>query len=358
MVNLLGVNIVVVVWLQPQLYIRTIPKQIFSKRFFVSPYPISVRRYKIGAFIGEGNRQLGENYLLKIFNNEFRNRNLIVCRHKVKSLLKNRCTDGANIKDKVFQDSLKGKLESEPSFEEDASVHMVTDPETSDFENQRVTIIIPTLNEAKNIESIITELRRLGLQDILIIDGHSTDRTIEIVETLGINVLRQNGKGKGSALRQAFSYDDLGNWIIMLDADGSMRPTEIAAYLSTLRSGADVAKGSRFMPGGYSEDMTFFRKVGNSFFVFLVNIFFEAKYTDLCFGYAAFRKEALQKLNSHLKSKSFEIESEIFIKTKKLGLRVVEVPSIELRRKSGKSNLHAIRDGFKILRTILREAFW
>lgn len=90
--------------------------------------------------------------------------------------------------------------------------------------------------------------------------------------------------------------------------------------------------------------------------MFLVNLLWKAKYTDLCYGYAAFRKDSLRKLYPHLKSRNFEIETEIFIKAKKLGLRVKEVPSIELRRRFGKSNLKAFRDGFKILQVIVHES--
>jgi glycosyltransferase involved in cell wall biosynthesis len=221
----------------------------------------------------------------------------------------------------------------------------------------KTTIIIPTLNEENNIKIIINELHRLGFSNILIIDGNSDDSTVEVAKNLGVNVLNQDGKGKGAALRQAFGYSGLGDWIIMMDADGSMNPKEISGLLEPLTNGVDVVKASRFMNGGHSDDMTFIRKIGNKFFVFLVNQLLNAKYTDLCYGYAAFKKEALQKLNPHLKSTSFEIETEIFMKAKLLGLQIQEVPSIELKRIHGKTNLSAFKDGFTILKTILSEAY-
>ncbi len=221
----------------------------------------------------------------------------------------------------------------------------------------KTTVIIPTLNEENNIKIIINELQRLGYSNILVIDGNSDDATVEVAKSLDVNVLNQDGKGKGSALRQAFTYGALGDWVIMMDADGSMDPKEIPVLLSLLRNGADVAKASRFMKGGHSDDMTFIRRLGNRFFVFLVNRMLKAKYTDLCYGYAAFTKEALQKLTPHLKSTSFEIETEIFMKAKILGLNIEETPSIELCRINGKTNLSAARDGFKILQTILRESY-
>jgi glycosyltransferase involved in cell wall biosynthesis len=220
---------------------------------------------------------------------------------------------------------------------------------------QKTTVIIPTLNEATNIKIIINELQDLGYSHILVIDGNSDDNTVDIAKRLGVNVVNQMGKGKGAALRQAFDYPDLCDWVVMMDADGSMDPKEIPSLLEPLKNGADVTKGSRFMKGGRTNDMTLIRRWGNRVFVFLVNSLINAEYTDLCYGYAAFTKKALEKLNPDLKSTSFEIETEIFMKAKILGLQVKEVPSAEAPRLHGKTNLSAWRDGFRILRTILRE---
>jgi glycosyltransferase involved in cell wall biosynthesis len=228
-------------------------------------------------------------------------------------------------------------------------------PQIADQIMEKTTVIIPTLNEENNIKVIINELQDLGYQNILVIDGNSDDGTVQAARNLGVNVVNQAGKGKGAALRQAFSYSGLGDWVIMMDADGSMDPKEIAGFLEPLRNGADVAKGSRFMRGGRTDDMTFIRKMGNKVFVFLVNMLIRSKYTDLCYGYAAFTRDALQKLNPHLKSNSFEIETEIFMKAKLLGLHIKEVPSVEAPRLDGKTNLSAWKDGYRILKTIFRE---
>ena len=226
-----------------------------------------------------------------------------------------------------------------------------------DFENARTTVVIPTLNEEKNIGGVITELRSLGFPEILVIDGNSHDKTLGIAKALGAKVLNQNGKGKGAALRQAFDNDGLGDWIIIMDADGSMNPRELSTFMESLRNGADVVKGSRFMPGGRSEDMTFIRRIGNGFFVLLFNSLFGANFTDLCYGFAGFKRKALNELRPVLESNNFEIETEILVKAKKLGLQIAEVPSVELKRKNGKSNLNAVRDGFKILKTILQGVY-
>lgn len=222
--------------------------------------------------------------------------------------------------------------------------------------NSGVTVIVPTLNEERNIAEVLLELRRTGFSDILVIDGNSNDRTVPIAKKFGVNVIRQNGKGKGDALRQAFNHDGLnGDVIVMMDADGSMNPKELFSFIEALESGVDLAKGSRFMPGGHSKDMTLIRRIGNGLFVLLTNFLCSTNYTDLCYGFAAFRRDAIEKIYPHLQSKNFEIETEIFIKAKKLGLKVVEVPSIEFRRRHGNSNLSTFLDGFRILKTIIKE---
>ena len=223
-------------------------------------------------------------------------------------------------------------------------------------ENSDVTVIIPAFNEAHNIADVMHELVQMGYRNILVIDGNSRDRTIQVAKDMGANVILQSGNGKGAALRQAFDHDGLdGEVIVMMDADGSMTAKEIPLFLEAMESGADLVKGSRFMLGGYSEDMSFIRRVGNQLFVSLVNLFWSADYTDLCYGFVAFRKDAIEKLCKKLRSTSFEIETEIFIKAQKLGLNVVEVPSFEFRRRHGKSNLHTFKDGFRILKTIIGE---
>ena len=230
--------------------------------------------------------------------------------------------------------------------------------ENQNSKNPRTTVIIPTLNEEKTIGHIIRALHRLGLSSILVIDGKSTDSTVKVAEDLGVTILNQDGTGKGDALRKAFNHDGLNDWVVIMDADGSMNPGEISSFLGHLENGIDVVKASRFMPQGFSEDMTFIRRLGNAIFVLLVNVIWKTDYTDLCYGFAAFKKKAIQKLYPYLESRSFEIEAELFIKAKKLGLKIKEVPSVELRRRHGKSNLNAFKDGLLILKTIINEALY
>jgi glycosyltransferase involved in cell wall biosynthesis len=225
------------------------------------------------------------------------------------------------------------------------------------LEDVRVNVIIPTLNEGKNISDIITRLKMIGCKEILIVDGNSEDNTVETARKLGARVIRQNGNGKGHALRQAFEDSCLnGNVVVIMDGDGSMDPEEISKFVEALTDGVDVVKGSRFMSHGGSEDITPIRRVGNKILTKMLNFLFLTSYTDLCYGFIAFDREALNKLSGNLASKNFEIETEICIKSKILGLNVIEIPSVERTRRYGVSNLNTFVDGFKIMSLLLREA--
>ena len=164
----------------------------------------------------------------------------------------------------------------------------------------------------------------------------------------------QDGKGKGNALACGFAAAR-GDIIVMLDADGSTDPQEIPAYVDALFDGADFAKGSRFMEGGGSVDITPLRMQGNRFLNGTVNALFGTDYSDLCYGYNAFWSDVRPTIN--VDCAGFEVETLINVRAAKAGLNVAEVPSVEHERIHGVSKLRPFRDGFRVLRTILVERF-
>lgn len=214
-------------------------------------------------------------------------------------------------------------------------------------------IVIPTYNEEDNIRTVLEEAL-LYADKILVIDGRSKDKTLEIAKEMVAETIIQEGKGKGAAIIEAFERVD-GDIILLMDGDGSNRAEEIPKFLGKIYSGADMVKGSRFLGKGGSEDITMLRRFGNTVFVFLINLLYRTSYTDICYGYIALTREAARKLAPVLCSNGFNIETEMVIKAKKLGLRTVEVPSLELKRLFGRSKLNTVRDGAKILFTILKE---
>lgn len=220
----------------------------------------------------------------------------------------------------------------------------------------RISVVIPTLNEAANLPHVFARLPYEELFEIILVDGRSSDDTIEVARELcpTIRVVLQDGKGKGNALACGFAAAR-GDIIVMLDADGSTDPQEIPDYVQALFDGADFAKGSRFMEGGGSVDITPLRMTGNRFLNGTVNALFGTRYSDLCYGYNAFWSDVLPTLN--VDCSGFEVETLINIRAAKAGLNVAEVPSLEHERIHGVSNLHPVRDGLRVLRTILSERF-
>jgi len=228
----------------------------------------------------------------------------------------------------------------------------------------RVSVVIPALNEARNLP-IVAGRMPAGIDEIIFVNGDSQDNTAEVARQLWPNGvhLRQTRKGKGNALACGFAAAS-GDIIAMIDADGSTDPAEIPRFVETLTAGADFAKGSRFIRGGGSTDITRFRRLGNSRLNNLVNILFATNYTDLCYGYNAFWRRCLDVMSLPDANASepqwgdgFEIEALINVRIAVSGAKIVEVASYESNRIYGVSNLNAVADGLRILSTIQREFF-
>lgn len=192
------------------------------------------------------------------------------------------------------------------------------------------------------------------VDEVVLVDGQSIDGTIEIATGIrpDVVVVHETQPGKGAALRAGFQAAS-GEYVVMLDADGSMDPVEIPAFVRKLDAGADLVRGSRFCDGGGTADISPLRSVGNRVLLGIANSIFGTANTDLCYGFAAFRRSAV--LGLELDARGFEIEAQLFLRATRHGLRVVEVGSFEAPRRFGASNLHAVRDGWRVLRTILAE---
>lgn len=215
------------------------------------------------------------------------------------------------------------------------------------------SLVIPARNEARNITWVLEQIPDC-VDEVLLVDGQSSDATLLMASRCmpRIRVLPQEGPGKGSALRTGFRHAT-GDTIVMMDADGSMSPHEIPRYLHFLDNGYDYVKGSRFVAGGGSLDITPLRRMGNLALLLSVKALYQTTITDLCYGFCAFRRCFLDHLD--LRSEGFEIETEMTLHALRAGLRIAEVPSLELPRRSGQSNLRTFRDGARVLRTVLNE---
>jgi glycosyltransferase involved in cell wall biosynthesis len=217
----------------------------------------------------------------------------------------------------------------------------------------RVSVVIPTLNEALNLPLVLADIPE-SVHEIVIVDGLSTDGTPDVARAVrpDATIVLQTGRGKGDALRCGFEVAS-GDILVMLDADGSANPAEIPRFVQALLDGADFAKGSRFCDDGGSSDLTALRRFGNRVLSGTVNTLFRTSYSDLCYGYNAFWRHCLPAMS--VDCAGFEIETLINIRVGRAGLNVQEVPSFERDRIYGQSNLRTFRDGGRVLRTILRE---
>ena len=216
-----------------------------------------------------------------------------------------------------------------------------------------VSVVIPTHNEARTLYHVLPQIPSM-VSEVVLVDGHSTDDTVSLAQQLlpGIRIIKQKRKGKGNALRAGFAACS-GDIIVMLDADGSTNPNEIPRFVEALLRGNDFAKGSGFTEGGGSDDITFLRSLGNYVFCKLVNALFLAQFSDLCYGYNAFWKHCLDSMQ--IDCDGFEVETLISLRIHKANLKIIEVPSFEHLRIHGQSNLRTFRDGWRVLKTIIRE---
>ena len=231
----------------------------------------------------------------------------------------------------------------------------------------RISVIIPTLNEAKNLPHVFARLPE-NLHEVIIVDGHSVDGTVAVARRLrpAVRVVNQTRRGKGNALACGFEVAT-GDIIAMIDADGSTDPAEIPLFVQALLDGADFAKGTRFDLGGGSSDITRLRKLGNRALNALFNTLYRTHYSDLCYGFNVFWQRyvpvlaldadtpAPAKGDGRLWGDGFEIETLIHTRVAKAGLTVSEVPSFEHLRIHGVSNLNTFADGVRVLRAIFTE---
>lgn len=223
---------------------------------------------------------------------------------------------------------------------------------------RRLAILLPALNEEKGIGATIdgipvNTLKAMGYEtDVWVVDGHSTDRTLEIAQSKGAKFLEQRGgKGKGIGVRQAF-HEVKADFLVMLDADSTYPSETIPDLVKALENGSDVVIGSRMR--GTIEDgaMSTTNRIGNKILSLMASALYGQRVSDVCTGMWAFDKKALDALK--LNSNHFEIEAELFAQARKKGLAVTEIP-IDYRRRAGETKLAGVKTGLKIGAKLLRK---
>ncbi len=231
-----------------------------------------------------------------------------------------------------------------------SSFQQMTEP----LDYPRITAIVCALNEADNLPHVLPKIPSF-VDEILLIDGHSTDHTVEVAKKLcpEIRILQQPGQGKGEAMKFGVRHAT-GDIIVTLDADGSNDPEILINFVHPLANGADFVKGSRFL-GNRPMQMPLRRRFGNWLLVAIANKLHGTDFTDLCCGYNAFRNDFLDRII--LRDGEFDYEPALILKAKKAGLRIAEVPCLDMGRINGTSKLSDFPQGWKALHTIIKERF-
>jgi glycosyltransferase involved in cell wall biosynthesis len=232
----------------------------------------------------------------------------------------------------------------------------VTDPfgvEDPDAKRFRISVIIPTLNEAVGIRALLTNLPD-WIDEMIVVDGPSTDGTLDAVASVCPKalLLKQPGIGKGDAIKEGLRAAT-GDVIVTMDADLSMSLKDAHRLVEKLVEGYDFVKGSRAMPGGGSADFTIARRLGSRGLTKIAAVLYGTGYTDLTYGFNAYWRGTI--VDASNLSDGFEFEIQAAIRAWRAGIRTAEIPCFEEPRVGGETKLHAALDGWRILKAILGE---
>ena len=222
----------------------------------------------------------------------------------------------------------------------------------------KISVVIPTRNEEGMIKEIIDGCRPYA-DELMVVDGHSTDKTREIAEAAGVKVILDNGKGKGAALRYAATVVT-GDIIVFIDADGSHDPRDIPKLVEPILKGeADHVSGSRLiggsseLHGGFDEC---FRLMGSSFITACINWRFKVILSESQNGFRAIKTNVINQLG--LEENITTIEQEMIMKTLKKGFRMAEVPTHEHKRKMGYSKISLKKVWFRYVYSLVKYLFY
>ncbi|MBI2625263.1 MAG: glycosyltransferase family 2 protein [Candidatus Nealsonbacteria bacterium] len=215
----------------------------------------------------------------------------------------------------------------------------------------KVSVLIPTFNEVNNIGKVLDEIPKDSVSEVLIIDGHSNDGTVEMVKKLGYPVIFQKNKGFGSAVSEGMQAIG-GEVAVLINGDYSQNPKDIPLLLKKIEEGYDFVMASRYLPGSGSADDTVLHYLGNRLFTHLCNFIHGSHYSDTLYFFFAVKKRVFEKIK--VESPGFEYCMELPIKIHKAGFKIAQIPSFERKRTTGQAKVKAFSDGWKILKAIFK----
>ena len=221
-----------------------------------------------------------------------------------------------------------------------------------------ISVVIPALNEEGTITEVIDGCKPYA-DELIVVDGHSRDRTREISEEHGAKVILDNRKGKGEAIRHVIGFV-AGDIIVFIDADGSHDPNDIPKLVEPIMkeeadhvSGSRLIGGSSELHGGFDEC---FRLMGSSFITACINWRYKVQLSESQNGFRAIKADVIKQLD--LREDITTIEQEMIMKTLKKGFRMAEVPSHEHKRKQGYSKISLRKVWFRYVYTLVKYLFY
>jgi glycosyltransferase involved in cell wall biosynthesis len=218
----------------------------------------------------------------------------------------------------------------------------------------KTTLAILALNEIEGIQVVVPKIQRDWVDEIIVVDGGSTDGTIEWCEANGFRVLRQKRRGYGAGMREVIEIAR-GDVVIEFMADGNCDPAAIPKLVAKMREGYDLVIGSRYVDGARSEDDTRMTRFGNWCFTRIINVLFGGKFTDAMMGYRAYRIDKFKTMNVDEDGLTFPTQGSI--QFTKYGYKVGEVGASEPKRIGGVRKAHNIYTGLALVKMIARERF-
>ena len=262
----------------------------------------------------------------------------------------------------VVAEAMGGGFEEEPTASPDGDAEDIP----QQVSRGHVVIFLPALNEERAIGKVLERIPRAQLEasgytvSVWVVDGRSTDRTLEVGRKKGASVFVQRGRGKGNGMRQAFDHllrtqeqADGGSrepeFFIMLDADGTYPPEAISEFLDSLASGNDVVLGSRFRGQMADGAMSPLNAIGNRLLSVLARILFGVPVSDLCTGMWGFKADALRQMP--LVAGGFDLEADLFGAACLNQARIAELP-IDYAARIGPAKLIPLKEGFRIARRL------
>jgi len=217
----------------------------------------------------------------------------------------------------------------------------------------KTTLLIPTLNEFECMEKIMPRIKKGWVDEILIVDGGSTDGTVEYAKEHGYPVFAPTVKGLSAQLLESFKIAK-GDVIILFSPDGNSIPELIPPLVKKMEENYDMIIVSRYLKGAKSYDDDFFTRIGNYIFTSAVNLFFKAHYTDTLVIFRAFKKDVIKKIKFDIRG---DVDLQLSIRCAKKRLKVTEIPGDEPKRVGGERKINIIGTGFQLLGFLIKELF-